>query len=200
MARRRIGYDIDNVVTQTQIFILGIVNRHLGTEYTIDDCCHQRVEDSFNLSVEEVTKWFADPGNGFPLDLKPVDGAKEIINKYHSALDQYFITARDFSLIGNSLRWFDENDVLYSPERVFFKSNTPEKKASLAKDYRLELFIEDNLRNANAIAEEAGIPVLLVDFGYKFNRNRSYYHKNIKIVQSWMEIDREISRLLDPFK
>lgn len=200
MARPRIGYDIDNVVTQTQIFVLGIVNSHLGTNYTLDDCSHQRVEDSFNLSVEEVTPWFINPGSGFPLDLKPVGDAKEVINKYHGALDQYFITARGLSLIGDSLKWFDENSFLYSPERVFFMSNTPEKKASLAKDYRLELFVEDNLRNANAIAEKAGIPVLLADFGYRFNRNRSYYHDLVKMVTSWKKIDCEIEKRLHPFK
>lgn len=196
MAGRKVGYDIDNVITQTYIFALKLVNKHLGTDYTLDDCCRQTVEESFNLSVDEVSKWFQDPNCGFPMEVMPIAGARDVINSCHGVLDQYFVTARSSSMVDGSLRWFDMHGFLYSPERVFFRNNTPEKKAMLVKEHGLELFTDDSLSNANAIAEAADIPVLLVDFGYKFNQNQSYYHRRIRIVKSWNEIEEELKKLL----
>src|SRR3989339_1681292 len=117
MAKKRIGYDIDNVVTQTYDFALRLVNRHLGTSYTLEDCYHQTVEESFSIPEEDVINWFRKTDNGFPIDILPIDGAKDVINAHHGSLDQYFITARGASLIDGSLKWFDEHGFLYAPDR-----------------------------------------------------------------------------------
>lgn len=197
--RKAIGYDIDNVLKPTFQVGLSVINKTYGTDYKLEDCTHQTFEESFGMNEDEINELFRQASsNGLLSKLMPIKGARRVINRYHDHLDQYFITARDKSMREETLDWFCRRSFRHIPDRVILGSNTPHKKASLAKSLGLGLFVEDNLQNANAIAAEASIPVLLVDFGYPFNRNRDY-HRLVKLVYSWKEIDQEIKGILNPF-
>ncbi len=196
---KAIGYDIDNVLKPTFQLGLDLINRNYGTKYILEDFTKATYEESFNMSQEAVDAIFSQAyEEGLLLKLKPIKGAKRVVNKYHKYLDQYFVTARGERLRDSTLEWFDKHGFSYVPGRMIFGGNTPEIKAEVAKENNFKLFIEDNLPNANAIAEEASIPVLLVDFNYPFNRNKKY-HPLIKIVYNWKEINHEIRRTLKPF-
>jgi len=196
---KAIGYDIDNVLKPTFQLGLELVNRDYGTSYTLEDFKHPTYEESFNLGKDDIDRMFRQAyDDGLLSKLRPIRGARRVVNRYHKCLDQYFITARSPWMRDMTLEWFDRNGFLYVAERVIFGGNTPQKKAGIAKCLGLGLFVEDNLHNANAIAEEASVPVLLVDFGYPFNRGRAC-HELVKIVCDWKEINQEIKRVLHPF-
>lgn len=192
-----IGYDIDNVIASMIDLSLDLVNGAYKKNYTKEDCVYQTIEDSFGLSTDEVNSLFKQATkDGALLRIKPIEGARKVVNRYHCIFDQYFVTARDCAMQKDTLSWFDINGFCYDPGRVLFENNTPEKKALAVRNLELRLFIEDNLDNANAIAEEAKIPVLLVDFGYPFNRDLSRHHPSIRVVRVWSEIERNIRSLL----
>ncbi len=200
-----VGFDIDNVITQTYDFALKLVNGRLHTNYTLDDCFYHTVEECFGLPPDVVMEWFKSSDSGFPQSLLPVEGAKDVINRYSTAVDEYFISARSLRLMGDSLEWFDRQGIKYVPERVLLGNSRPEKKAKLAKDLGLELFVEDDLSNANAIAEETGACICL--FMYKFNehavKNRgTCMHRLVIPVYEpfWVAVSREIDSRLQPFK
>ncbi len=196
---KAIGYDIDNVLKPTFQLGLDLINRNYGTNYTLADFKQATYEESFGMSKVDIDAIFKQAyEEGLLSKLKPIKDAKRIVNKYNLYLEQYFVTARSEWMAGMTLEWFGRNRFIYAPKNVIFGNNTPEKKAAVAKDLGLRLFIEDNLLNANAIAEENSIPVLLVDFNYPFNRNKSYHHL-VRVVYDWKEINREIRRILKPF-
>jgi len=202
----RIGYDIDDVLTRTSELVIEGVNFKLGTDYTLDDFVNPVIEDCFGLTTEEVNEIFSKPGNKrFPDDLAPFEGAKDVVNSYHGLVDsQYFITARDPSFREATIRWFDDNGFLYDPRNISFKGvvgefsldNTAERKAQTVKDLGIVFFVEDSLTNANAISEHADIPVCLLEYP----SNKGARHSNVVPVKSWVEVERELLRVLEPFK
>ncbi|MFH0752222.1 MAG: hypothetical protein V1914_01355 [archaeon] len=197
---KKVGYDIDNVIVATLDLSLILINERYGTNYRRSDCVAATFEESFGFPKEEIDKLFEDASmKGRLMELKVIPDAKRVINKYHYSLDQYFITARSCSMINTTYSLFDRERILYLPGNISFENFTPEKKVKVAKELGIELFVEDNLDNANAIAEEAGIPVILVDFDYPFNRGK-VYHDFVSIATSWIKIDKELGRLLNPFK
>lgn len=193
---KSVGYDIDNVLKPTFALGLRLLNARYGTKYALADFKCSTYEESFNLTREDINELFREASEtGLLSKLKPISGSKRIVNKYAKYFNQYFVTARGSSMREETIEWFEKNGFLYVPERFIFDGNSPEKKAKAAKGLGLEMFVEDSLPNANAIAEEAQIPVCLVDFNYPFNKNKKY-HQLVRIVCSWKEIDSELKKLL----
>lgn len=181
----RIGVDIDGVVSDSYPVWLGELNRHYGKNITVLEDYEMHLvfdvpwDDMNNFFVQNVERLFDLP--------QPVKGAKEGIEHLLKAGHEIiYVTARSPEEEEITLRWMKKHKIPHEP--ILFSGL--KSKVDLVKQWQLELFIEDYMVNAKAIAE-IGIPVLLLNASY----NQGELPKGVIRCQDWQEILEEIDAL-----
>jgi uncharacterized protein len=181
----RIGVDIDGVISDSYPAWLAELNRYYGKNITVLEDYEMHLvfdvpwDDMNNFFVSNVEKLFEIP--------KPMKGAKEGIETLlgigHEII---YITARSQEEEEFTLHWMKKHGIPY--EKILFTGF--KSKVDLVKQWNLELFIEDYMVNAKAIAQ-LGIPVLLLNASY----NQGELPSGINRCFDWQDILSQIQRL-----
>ncbi len=174
----RIGIDIDGVVSDSYRAWVKELNRHFGTN--ILELKNYDMHLDFGVSWEEMGKYFED-NVAYLFDIPhPIAGAKEGIEKIlQEGHEVTYVTARSLDEKEYTLRWMKNHR---SPhEEILFTSF--QSKVDYVLNWKLEVFLEDFLGNAQEISQ-AGVPVLLLDASY----NQGELPSGIIRCQNWQEI------------
>lgn len=184
----RIGVDIDGVVSDSYPVWLGELNRHYGKNITVLEDYEMHLvfdvpwDDMNNFFVQNVERLFELP--------KPMQGAKEGIESLIKAGHEIvYVTARTPEEEGYTFRWMEKYGIPH--EHILFSGL--KSKVNLVKQWNLELFIEDYMVNAKAIAE-LGIPVLLLSASY----NQGELPQGVTRCEDWQEIIGAIQKIIKP--
>jgi uncharacterized HAD superfamily protein len=181
--RLKIGLDIDGVVADSFPVFLRELNKHYGKDITeiydydmskVYDVAWEDLGDFFDQNVEYL---FSAP--------KPMEGAVDTI---HSWLGEgheiVYITARKCGLEEEvTLKWFDQHRI--PRDKTVFVGGA--SKTFAAKEFGVDVFIEDFMSNALEIAS-IGVPVLLFDAPY----NRGKMPKGVTRCLNWKEVKEQV--------
>ena len=175
----RIGVDLDDVVCSYVPALLQFINTQHGTEYTVADVkqwniheCIEREEQFVKAAMDHFMY-----SGGFS-NLQPIPGAIETINRLKNNGHQiYFITSRSSKATHDTYEWMDAHGL--GIENIFFDRD----KAWVAKRLGLDMFVDDNLSNLDAISER-GIETICFDHPW----NRTFGRRAHMRYHKWEDI------------
>ena len=191
-----IGIDIDDTITLTFEetfpraidFVKNVLKREVPEQ--LDEYCfdHHYIENVLDVSEDEMNLFWKEHLVDLLGKVKPKKNVIGIINKLkdegHNII---IITARWNSEYCDSDRlsreWFEKYGMKYDKLFVGFES-----KKQTAIDEKIDLFIDDSIRNCREVSE-AGIKCLLFKSEVNYKNEES---KNFDMVDSWDEIYRMI--------
>ncbi|AHF05960.1 5' nucleotidase, NT5C type [Desulfitobacterium metallireducens] len=181
----RIGVDIDGVTSDSYTVWLRELNQYFNKNISILE--DYDIHLVYDVSWDEMNDFFKQNMEHLFMLPQPMKGAKQgiesLIAQGHEII---YVTARSADEEEVTLRWMDKYKIPY--DNVVFSDF--KSKVDLARQWQLELFIEDYMKNAEAISE-SGIPVLLLNASY----NQGEMTKGIKRCRDWMEIVNVLNRI-----
>lgn len=173
-----VGYDMDDVLVNLHDPLIEFHNHKFGTTFTFDNHISYDLSKVWGVSGVEASDRFDMFYNSpFFGKVKLYSGAKEFIEKLGKGP---IITSRPKTIFDKTVN-FVENNLDGKISRVFF-SDSGKRKLHFIKEHGIKLFVEDCLTYANEIAN-AGIPVMLIDFGYPYNQGET--HNNVHRALSY---------------
>ena len=128
---------------------------------------------------QDLDHWFTTNEPKFYKESLPADGAQEVLNKWTSYADLYYISARHQRLRNITENWFTAHKLQYHHLELVGSHD----KVETAKKLAVDLFLEDKHDNAVAIAEECKIPVLLFNTPY----NQDPVPNQVIRVHTWKQ-------------
>lgn len=188
--KRIIGVDIDGVITKE-----GKGKDNIWYKY-LCDYLGENIErkndiydftEAFDISEETVKNFLNEHLREIYWNIKPAPGAKKTLIRLKK-LDFriILITARKDKFHPLTVNWLKKYRLPYN--NLIHEDN----KAPLAQKMKIELFIEDNKKNAEELIT-ANIPVILVN---KYH-NQGLKDKNIYRADNWHEINKYIRNFFD---
>ncbi len=187
----RIGIDIDGTIT-TAYYWLEFFNNHLGTSLRAEEVLHYDHHIDFGITLEAFKTFRKDHLVEIHRLAKARPYAVKVLQALtHKGHDCFLITAREKDLRLLTKSWLKDNLIPYS--NLYHLGST--EKVSLAKSLGVELFLEDRLETALAMAN-AGIPTLLFNTSY----NQAPEHPFILRVDDWLEVQDFIEKLMQAEK
>ena len=177
--RRRIGIDIDGVIANTQPVIIEELNKYFVKNYTLQDFVNFDPLEKYGIDRQELHRFIMDREIVLIENAMPMPGAIESINKLIYDYQINIISARTPMYYQNTISWFARYNISF--DNIVLTGN--HDKRSYSKDACVELFIEDNLKNAVQISS-TGIPVYLFDATYNQGELPPLVHRKC----SWEEI------------
>lgn len=190
----RIGIDVDNVISSFDNDLLkeyfyhdkelrntGIVNENLNIRKGMFDWSDEEDINFYSKNIERIA-----------INLKPISGAKETIDKLKEDGNEIFIiTGRDNGEYTDSKKmtedWLEKYDIKYD-NLIFTNAYDKSAKAEECIKNNIDIMIEDSVSTCLKIKEK-GIPVLLMNT--RFNK----YNTDLERVVSWKEIYSKISEM-----
>jgi len=180
---KKIGVDVDGVLTDTAKVFLDYVYRIYGKKYRVEDITEYFFEEILDLTIEEVNYvWERIFEDNIWETLPPIEGAVENLKEIQKKYPVFVITARpDFAREGTE-KWFKRYDIHY--ERLVI-ANLDTKVGFLKKEgLELDYFIEDRWDFAVEFAQEE-IDVFLLNQPWNINKGN---FKRVRRVNNWNEI------------
>ena len=177
--RKRIGIDIDGVIANTQPIIIEELNKHFSRNYILQDFVNFDPLEKYGINRQELHQFIMERELVLIESAKPMPGAIESINKLITDYQINIISARTPEYHHNTLNWFARYNISFDS---IVHTGTHDKR-SHSKKAQVQLFIEDNLKNAVQISS-LGIPVYLFDATYNQGELPPLVHRKF----SWEEI------------
>lgn len=186
----KIGIDIDNTITEVQEELNNAAYEYaikLGKDINKDNSYVEETDNNGNIYVkkfkftyEELKYFLKNIQEEIINKAKPRNNAVEIIKKLKEEKNEIFIiTARDSEFHDNpyllSKTWLDKHNIEYDKLIV-----NAREKGSVCKKERIDIFIDDQLKNCLDISRE-NIQVIRIS-------NDSKTYKNIVSLNNWNEI------------
>lgn len=185
-----IGVDVDDVIADFSGAVLKHLKQKHGVELDFEEWTEYMIEDSpkFAHMREKILDSMEDIFAGdSALHFSVNPDAPGILKDISERHQVFFITARgrDFKFAkAHTLRWLESHSI------PFHALHFEHDKHVIAKNLKVDLFIEDSPKNSLLLAKE-GIPVLLMDKPY----NKGVKHELITRVKGWKDIDKEIAKI-----
>lgn len=176
---KRIGVDIDGVIADSQPVIIKKLNHHFEKNYTLDDFVDFDPVKMFGVGRSELDLFIMRRELEIIEEAVPLPGAVETLKEFSGSKKIILVSARTPAYLGQTLAWLDGYGI---PHDELLLLGQHDKRQSCL-DLCVDIFIEDNKKNAEQIAS-CGIPVLLMDAAY----NRGRLPDTITRVHSWTEI------------
>jgi hypothetical protein len=183
------GIDIDGTVTDPGTFV-PFLNKAFNKTFTLDDITQYYLPPLLGVSEKEFWSWMKKHEKEIYAQAPLADSAKEVLEQLAENFHLIYITARPQYLKDVTLEWFEKNKVPYHHIELLGSH----QKVEHAKKHGVELFFEDRLETANAVAEELDIPVILFNTPY----NAGPTHRHIYRVHHWREVGQRLEEILGP--
>lgn len=180
------GIDIDGTVTDPGAFI-PYLNKAFNKQFTLDDLTQYHLPPLLGVSEEEFWSWMKKHEKEIYAQVPLADSAKEVLERLAQDFQLIYITARPHYLKKVTLEWFNKHQVPYHHIELLGSHD----KVAQAKKHGVELFFEDRLETANAVAEELSIPVIL--FNTPYNQGTTHHH--IYRVNHWREAEKRLQEI-----
>lgn len=185
----KIGIDIDGVLADSVVQWLNFMNQHFNQNKCFEDLNTYRFEKVYNVSWEEMDRFFRNNQELLLTNLVPIPYSIEAVNKLKSSGHTvYLITARPSQYRHLTLRWLTEHQINFD----HLIMTDFQCKADYCEKLNINIFIDDSLDNALAIAKK-GITVFLYNAPY--NQGEPPDHLPIYRKSSWVEILRDIKKM-----
>ncbi|NVL89854.1 MAG: haloacid dehalogenase [Desulfobacterales bacterium] len=177
-----IAFDIDGVFADTMGLFLEIAGRDYGinhiryqdiTEYFLENCLDIDPE-IIRVIINRILE-----GN-FEPELKPINGAVEVLSEIGKTHPLLFVTARP--QLSAIQEWVHGILPLRQSDIEIIATGTFEGKSDVLNARGIRYFVEDCLEICNMLSEHAITPVL-----FRQPWNRSPHHSFME-VDSWAEI------------
>ncbi|KMY54770.1 nucleotidase [Bacillus sp. FJAT-27231] len=185
MKAKRFGIDIDGTVT-CPTSLIPFINQDFSLNITLDDIKKYDLSEALDIPAERFSDWFNKREPAIYASSPLAEGAKEVLLKWKEQFQLFFISARRNHLMDITERWFDEQDILY--DRIELIGSHDKIKA--AKQYKVDIFLEDKHDNAVSIHEELRIPVLLFNTPY----NQDPIPDGVIRVDNWTQAEQWVNR------
>jgi uncharacterized HAD superfamily protein len=180
--RGNIAFDIDGVFANTMTLFLEIVRNDYGinhiryqdiTEYFLEECLDIDPE-IIRVIINRILEGDFEP------ELKPIDGAVEVLSEIAEVQPLLFVTARpELSTIKE---WVHRMLPVRPSDIEVIATGTFEGKADVLNARGIRYFVEDCLEICYMLSEHAITPIL---FSQPWNRS---LHHPFREVSSWAEI------------
>lgn len=184
----RIGIDIDGVVSDSYAAWIEEMNRYFSKNISILE--DYDVHLVYEVSWDVMNNFFKQNMEHLFMLPQPVKGAKQgiesLLAQGHEII---YVTARAADEEEVTRRWMDKHEI--PCEHLVFSDM--KSKVDLARQWQLEVFIEDYTKNAVELAE-SGISVLLLDASY----NQGSLPTGIRRSRDWTEIVKVIKNRNTP--
>ena len=182
----KIGIDIDDVLADSLPYYTRAFNQRFGLQIDLADAAW-RIFDRFPwIPRQEAHDFFSELIEAGFFSSRPLlPGAKEAVESLAEDGHRLFIiTGRSPADEPITRSWLTHVGLLSRFEAVMHKAREPvdRHKSGAASELQLDVFIEDELAVATAVAE-AAIPVLLFDRPW----NQGVLPGNLRRVRSWTE-------------
>lgn len=179
---RNIAFDVDGVFANTMGLFLEIARKDYGinhiryediTEYFLEDCLDIDPE-IIRVIINRILEGEFEP------ELKPIDGAVEVLSGIGEAHPLLFVTARP--QLGTVKEWIHNTLSLKSSDIEVIATGTFEAKPHVLKARGIRYFVEDCLEVCYMLSEHGITPIL---FSQPWNRSSDHPFRQ---VDSWAEI------------
>ncbi|WP_096434641.1 5' nucleotidase, NT5C type [Alteribacter populi] len=184
--RYRFGIDIDGTVTDPATFIPHI-NQHFKRELTLDDVTQYDLSKVLGISEADFWKWMQEHEGDLYAQANLAAKVKETLLEWEQVHELFYISARHNRFSDLTKNWFDENALPYHHIELLGQHD----KIAAVKKHKVDAFFEDKHDNAVNIAEECGIPVVLINTPYNQDPVPTLVHR----VNSWQEAQKTVQHL-----
>jgi len=189
-----IGIDIDNVISSFDNALLEEYIKHdkeLRKTGIIDETKYM-TKGMFDWSKEENDSFYKNNIERIAINLKPINGAKQTIDKLKEDGNKiYIISGRDNGEYTNpkemTEKWLAKYKISYD-ELILTNAYDNEAKSVICMKNNIDVLIEDSTRICRD-AQEKGIKVL--QMSTRFNKN----DEALERVSSWKEIYSNITQM-----
>lgn len=182
----QIGIDIDGVLADVLSSWVKELNFYFNQDKKKEDIFDYRFEVVYNVSWEEMDKFFRENQQVLLSNLSPIEKAHEVLEQLSKHHEIILITARPNIYRDITEKWLRDHSIPY--HKIIFTNFQAKTKYCL--DNKINLFIEDSLENAIVISE-VGIPVLLFDAPYnrrdlpKFVFRKFNWDEILEFIENW---------------
>jgi uncharacterized HAD superfamily protein len=188
----KIGIDLDEVLGHSLPELIAFHNHNYGTNLKTEDFTSYNFEKVWGGTLAEaIDKVEEFHKTQYFKNIKPMEGAKEVLEKLKKNNELFVITARRDNIRKETEEWVNK----YYPNifsKIYFTdefSNASTKsttKKKICDSLDIDIFIEDNIKYA---LECAGPKRKVYLLNYQWNQTKEKLPKNIIRVNSWKEID-----------
>jgi uncharacterized HAD superfamily protein len=185
--RWNLGIDIDGTVTDPATFV-PYLNQAFNKQLLFEDITQFHLPPLYGITDQEFMEWFLKNEGDIYSKALLAEAAKDILNDLAQAHQLIYISARNQDHHQLTINWFEEHQLPYHQITLLGSHD----KIDIAKEQQIEIFFEDKLDNANDIAEELDIPVLLFNTPY----NQGNVHQHVNRVKHWREANDVIKHLI----
>ena len=182
----KIGIDIDDVITDgetyyayAQKYTAEVLKREPILVNDLGECpLASYCDELLGWSEKEAEVFWRNNYAKVVSEARPRTCAKEVISKLRKDGHEIIIvTARTDKEMRFGFKWLKDNEIEY--DKLYFDA---EEKGKVAKNLKIDIFIDDSFRNCKMIAEE-DIETCIMDL--RTNRNINLEGTGIKRVYSW---------------
>lgn len=184
---KRIGIDIDGVIAHSQPVIIAKLNQHFDKNYTLKDFVNFRPQKMFGINRRQLESFIMSKELEIIEEVVPYPGAVKALRELNESCLIHLVTARSPLYTAQTLAWLEAYEVPYSQIKLLGQHD----KRSACQDLGVDLFIEDNRKNAVQVSS-CGIPVLLMNATY----NRGRLPDMVTRVFGWDDIKEYIASYL----
>jgi len=184
----KIGVDLDDVLSQSTPALIKFHNNTYGTSLKIKDLktyIWETWSETLKEALQKIEDFHKTP---YFKNIKPIKGAKEVLEKLKKNNEIYIITARGDDIKKATEKWV-ENHFPNTFSKIYFtdeflQENAEVTKGTVCNSIGIDVFIEDNLEYALECAGP-NRKVYLLD--YPWNQTDEL-PEGVKRVYSWKEI------------
>jgi len=198
MYRLRLGFDIDEVISNLLAQMKGYIKKTWNIDYDFSkaygyDLINTKYtpDDEYNKVIgKELVRVVNDPK--FQFRSKPYEGAQEVIQKLSNmGYEIYYITSRPISLSGYNytkswlFNWGFPCDFLYMTGHHI-------EKGLPANDLELDFFVEDQIKHVNSLLKykkewKKGIILMNKPWNVDYELINTH-HAHVTRLDDWSEI------------
>lgn len=184
---KRIGIDIDGVIADSQPVIMANLNQHFDKNYALQDYVNFKPRKMFGINRRQLENFIMSKELVIIKEAVPYPGAVETLRELSESCLIHLVSARSPQYTGQTLAWLEAYKIPYSQLRLLGQHD----KRSACQDLFVDLFIEDNRKNAIQVSS-CDIPVLLMNATY----NRGRLPDLVTRVFGWEDIKKYITTYL----
>lgn len=182
-----LGFDIDDTIADGVGFFVPKLNSFFNRDVKLSDV-DGRFCDVYGIPQIEIDEFFKSFGNDIFKNLETLPKVVDFINEWYDKGHQIIIiTARPLEAKEVTVKWLSEKGIKY--HEIFFD----EEKSQLAKEKKIELFIDDHPIVVEAMFK-AEIKTIFMDIP---KNRKNFTSEGIYRVKNWDEAYLTIEGLLE---